>query len=268
MPYPTICQQEEYDNCYPGCSTCELPARTRLIEFRPVVKLIDTGSRGIGLCAYQDIEAGQLIIEYVGEAISKYKFDQRVKKQKGPLIFSAVIEKDDGKKYYLDAEHKANEARFANHSCDSNAELLTVIHQRTYKVFIRAKTNISKFTEITVNYGNIYGSKGMVCNCNTARCSGYFPIKGPQLIASTKVLIKRKVDYFKSEEVLYKNIIIEQKAEIEKLQSLLCSRKRLSVVIQKSDKVACGRKSWAGSPPIIIKGGFVKYKYIYSNNFN
>lgn len=80
-----------------------------------------TLDRGWGLIAMADIEKDDLVIEYVGELINDKERSRRM----------AEKLKNNSKNYYflniepgitIDAELKANNARFMNHSCLPNCQ--------------------------------------------------------------------------------------------------------------------------------------------------
>lgn len=79
-----------------------------------------TKSKGWGLFAKVDISPKKFIIEFMGEVIDNVEFDLRFKRamanKEENYYFFAL-----GQKLYIDAAALGNEARFINHSCDSNS---------------------------------------------------------------------------------------------------------------------------------------------------
>lgn len=74
---------------------------------------------GWGLRLEQDVQAGDFVIEYVGEVIDTATCRKRLLEQEKagtPSFYILSLTADT----YLDARHKANLARFMNHSCDPN----------------------------------------------------------------------------------------------------------------------------------------------------
>jgi SET domain-containing protein len=74
---------------------------------------------GWGLRLEQDVKAGDLVIEYVGEVIDSATCRKRLLEQEKagtPSFYILSLNADT----FLDARHKANLARFINHSCDPN----------------------------------------------------------------------------------------------------------------------------------------------------
>ena len=101
----------------------------------------------------------------------------RIAEYKGPLITTKQAEKEErrGNKYLyeinsrwtIDGTPRGNIARYANHSCNPNAECYDVGH----RAFIRAIRNIKPGEEIVYHYGmdylrNVIGRS----NCRCSRC--------------------------------------------------------------------------------------------------
>ena len=115
---------------------------------------------GLGLFATRPIKKRSRIAEY-----------------KGPLLPTKQAEKAErrGNRYLyeinsrwtIDGSPRRNVARYANHSCNPNAETVDVGH----RVFIRALRNIKPGEEIVYDYGadylnNVIGRS----NCRCSRC--------------------------------------------------------------------------------------------------
>ncbi len=101
----------------------------------------------------------------------------RIAEYKGPLLTTKQAEKleTSGNRYLyeinsrwtIDGSPRSNAARYANHSCNPNAETYDVKH----RVFVRALRNIKPGEEITYDYGidylkNVIGRS----NCKCSRC--------------------------------------------------------------------------------------------------
>ena len=114
---------------------------------------------GDGIRAKSDIKKGAYIIEFVGELISGEEFERKEKKKRDVYVMQA------GRDCYIDPEKKGNIARFTNHSCDPNAfaELRRI--NGMPRIFIRAVKDISKRSEITIDYGSSYRFSKCMCRC-------------------------------------------------------------------------------------------------------
>lgn len=83
------------------------------------VEVRETGNKGFGLFALEDILPDQFIIEYVGEIINMDELNSRYKemvKANSPAYYFIWISKT----LVIDAARKGNDARFINHSCEPN----------------------------------------------------------------------------------------------------------------------------------------------------
>ena len=118
---------------------------------------------GQGLFAAQDIKSGTRIIPYVGERISKDESTRRL--AHGNVYIFTFNEHVD-----IDGKMLKNTARYINHSCDPNCEV--VLTSRT--IWIGALRHITAGEELTYNYG--YEIKDYMehpCTCRAQNCCGY-----------------------------------------------------------------------------------------------
>lgn len=87
------------------------------------IKVVFMGeTKGFGLIADEFISAGTLVLEYVGELITKDEFlrrQSRIKAQPGPKRFYFMSHSNG---LFIDAAKRGNESRFVNHSCSPNCE--------------------------------------------------------------------------------------------------------------------------------------------------
>jgi len=122
-----------------------------------------SGIHGTGLFARVPIAAGERIIEYIGERISKA--ESLVRCEAGnPYVFDLDEEWD------IDGSVDWNVARFANHSCSPNCEVECVDGH----LWMSALRPIAEGEELTYNYGYEYAEyKEHPCACGAANCVGY-----------------------------------------------------------------------------------------------
>ena len=107
------------------------------------------------------------------------KKNSRIAEYKGPLLTTKDANKIEAKgnrylyeinsRWTIDGTPRRNVARYANHSCNPNADTYTV----KLRVFIRALRNIKPGEEIVYDYGidylkNVIGRS----NCRCSRCRG------------------------------------------------------------------------------------------------
>jgi uncharacterized protein len=107
------------------------------------------------------------------------KKNSRIAEYKGPLLTTKDANKIEAKgnrylyeinsRWTIDGAPRSNVARYANHSCNPNADTYNV----KLRVFIRALRNIKPGEEIVYDYGTDY-LKNVIgrANCQCSRCRG------------------------------------------------------------------------------------------------
>jgi SET domain-containing protein len=115
---------------------------------------------GLGLFAIKPIKKRSRIVEYKGRLLSGEKAE-RAEDSSNRYLFEI------NGRWTIDGKSRKNLGRYANHSCNPNAE--PVIVKR--RVFINALRAIKPGEEITYNYGNDY-LKNVIGkpNCKCGRC--------------------------------------------------------------------------------------------------
>lgn len=117
-----------------------------------------------------------MIIEYIGEVINENTLFERLNKEH---FYSVYLGKDKdfyGKKcnFYIDSSLKGNEARFANHSCDPNAEARFVYIGNEKRIGLFAIKHIKEGEEITFDYRlETLSENAIPCLCGSTNCSGF-----------------------------------------------------------------------------------------------
>jgi uncharacterized protein len=118
---------------------------------------------GQGVFAKTSLRAGERVIEYVGEKITKAESARRCERQNW-CIFSLDEEFD------LDGDFAWNPARFVNHSCAPNCEA----EYGEGRISITALRDIQPGGEITFNYGyDLEAYQEHPCRCGAAECVGF-----------------------------------------------------------------------------------------------
>jgi uncharacterized protein len=115
---------------------------------------------GLGLFATRAIAKRSRIAEYKGPLL---RIKQALKAERGGNRYLYEI----NSRWTIDGTARSNIARYANHSCNPNADTIAVKR----RVFIIALRNIKPGEEITYDYGwdylkNVIG----LSNCNCGRC--------------------------------------------------------------------------------------------------
>jgi SET domain-containing protein len=125
--------------------------------------------------AARDIAAGERIIEYVGRRITHDDADAQVCEDDSARrhhTFLFAVDDD----IVIDARHEGNEARYINHSCDPNCEVL--IARR--RVFIHAGRDIAEGEELAYDYWYTTDERYTIddlrriypCRCGSPKCRG------------------------------------------------------------------------------------------------
>lgn len=127
----------------------------------------ETEKKGRGCYAAKDIPKGTQIIEYKGKIISKAVSEKiEVKhKAKGELWIFTLNDA-----YDIDASRQGNEARFINHSCETNCE---AVNYDDEEVWIEATRDIKKGDELSYNYGFDEPDAYFPCFCGSKNCRGW-----------------------------------------------------------------------------------------------
>jgi SET domain-containing protein len=115
---------------------------------------------GLGLFATRPIKKKSRIAEYKGPLLSLKK-STKLERSGNRYLYEV------NSRWTIDGSARSNIARYANHSCNPNAETYDVKH----RVFIRALRNIKPGEEIVYNYGIDY-LKSVIgrSNCKCSRC--------------------------------------------------------------------------------------------------
>jgi len=129
---------------------------------------------GQGVFAKKTIPKGTRIFEYTGERVLK----SNLSKDLADGLTSLVYVMNLNETYAVDGERAGNDARFINHSCDPNCEVLYFYNTP----YIYAIKEIQEGDELSFDYK--YGSEADVevtdeqkrewfpCNCGAENCRG------------------------------------------------------------------------------------------------
>jgi len=128
-----------------------------ILEFRP------SPIHGLGTFATAPIRSGLLLIEYIGEKITKTESVRRCE-EGNPFIFELDEDWD------IDGGVGWNPARFVNHSCAPNCAAEYIEGQ----IWIVARREIAPGEELTFNYGYDWEDyREHPCRCGAPECVGY-----------------------------------------------------------------------------------------------
>lgn len=125
-----------------------------------------------GLFALETIEANEMVIEYVGQAIRQMVADHRERVYERMGIGSSYLFRvdEDG---IIDATKRGNMARFINHSCSPNCYANIISVENSSKIVIYSKRTIEMGDEITYDYKFPIEDEKVACLCTAPNCRGY-----------------------------------------------------------------------------------------------
>ncbi|MDX2109520.1 MAG: SET domain-containing protein-lysine N-methyltransferase [Verrucomicrobiota bacterium] len=139
----------------------------------PAWVIAESAIHGRGLFASRAIAAGERIVDYRGEKITKAESARRATTQaaiaheKGIGVVYTVSLDDE---YDLDGSALDNPARYANHACSPNCEL----HYTSGTLWLIAVHDIAAGAELTFDYSyDLRDYFAHPCRCGTAGCAGY-----------------------------------------------------------------------------------------------
>ncbi|CDF33129.1 unnamed protein product [Chondrus crispus] len=142
-----------------------------LKQRRQPVKYRKSIIHGMGLFALAPIEAGEFVIEYIGEIIRGSVANLRQEKYtRRGMGDSYLFRLSNG--MVLDATHKGCIARFINHSCDPNITAKIISIDGEDKIVFYSKRNIKKGEELTYDYKFDFEAEDLKipCLCKAYNC--------------------------------------------------------------------------------------------------
>ncbi|MDO8319645.1 MAG: SET domain-containing protein-lysine N-methyltransferase [Rhodoferax sp.] len=145
----------------------KVPTHPRRIQVRR------SGIHGKGVYAVQDIAAGDMLIEYLGEIITWKEAQARHPHDPQNPNHTFYFHIDESR--VIDALYGGNSSRWINHACDPNCEA----DEQDGRIFIKALRDIAAGEELNYDYGLIieerYTKKLKAeypCWCGAATCRG------------------------------------------------------------------------------------------------
>ncbi|MCO5603188.1 hypothetical protein L7F22_057335 [Adiantum nelumboides] len=124
-----------------------------------------------GVFAVEPIEAGDFVVEYVGELVRPRIADLRERLYEKLGIGSSYLFRIDNETV-VDATKRGGLARFINHSCDPNCCTKIITVEGLKKIFIYSKKHIGAGEELTYDYKFPREEQKIPCNCGSSKCRG------------------------------------------------------------------------------------------------
>ncbi|KAL7751133.1 hypothetical protein RI367_003337 [Sorochytrium milnesiophthora] len=142
-------------------------------EWAPALEVFKTANRGNGLFTFAPIRRGELVVEYLGDIISRDTCLERMETPRYAASKNFYFLHYHGTEV-IDGTQRGCLARFANHSCEPNCHIEKWYFDGEYHVGIFASRNIEPEEEITYDYNFSNFSKGdsalQRCLCGSKRC--------------------------------------------------------------------------------------------------
>ncbi|KAF9286180.1 histone methyltransferase set2 [Mortierella antarctica] len=137
------------------------------------VDVVRTEKKGFGLRAMHNIEAGEFVMEYLGEVLPHASFIKRTREYSVAGVehfYFMSLQADE----VIDATKKGCLARFINHSCNPNCHLEKWVVGPKLRIGIFSIKRINAGDELTFDYQfERYGVEAQKCYCGEANCTGF-----------------------------------------------------------------------------------------------
>lgn len=155
--------------CTPGCCPYEANCGNALGESSSVFLARNVCTRQLAVVAAEDIEAGEVLGEYLGELEHVSVNPRGRPRNEGyRLVMTQRPERPSHPiRVAINAESMGGLMRFVNHSCAPVAQFVEVSNGRRTTVVVATTEYIREGEEITVDYGT---DLWFVCRCGLATC--------------------------------------------------------------------------------------------------
>ncbi|KAF2859781.1 SET domain-containing protein [Piedraia hortae CBS 480.64] len=207
---PCRCKDDDELDCGESCETrcMQYECTEKLCSFTPAkcgnrpfaelarrrkekdlgIELIQTVDRGYGVRAQRAFEPKEIVLEYTGELITE---EENVKRYKDKHCAYSM---DLVGGLVIDATERGGEARFLNHSCEPNCEILKiVVHEKPRIGVSVGKNGVSAGEELTIDYNlDAYNGPSQQCHCGTPSCRGWLVKKTNRAESEKPANIKEK----------------------------------------------------------------------------
>lgn len=169
--------------CNPEECPCGKECQNKRMQNQKYASVVrfKTKCKGFGLKAKEDIKKNTLILEYIGEVVHKSEFEERMRTLYKNDCHHYGLKID--KKLVIDSFRKGNDARYVNHSCQSNSEMQLWIVNGLKCAGLFASCDIKNGDEITYDYKFTPFSANMnqECHCESQMCRGSINIKSHKI---------------------------------------------------------------------------------------
>jgi len=119
----------------------------------------------------EDIDQGEMVIEYVGEMVRQKVADHREKRYEAQGMGASYMFRLDNDTV-IDATQKGGLARFMNHACDPTCTAKVITLDGEKKIVIYSAKDIKVGDEITYDYKFPIEEDKIPCLCGGPSCKG------------------------------------------------------------------------------------------------
>uniref|UniRef100_A0AC35U9Y5 SET domain-containing protein n=1 Tax=Rhabditophanes sp. KR3021 TaxID=114890 RepID=A0AC35U9Y5_9BILA len=146
-----------------------------------------TPETGFGLATGHVLKKNTIFTEYVGqiEKMTSEKIgvdsDNTYRFELDHAYQHYEVTKKRPVKFMMNAKYHGNISRFANHSCNSNLQIVSsfggIMQHNFHKIFFAAKKDIEAYEELTITYfiEPADPKKCCLCHCKEQNCIKYLP---------------------------------------------------------------------------------------------
>ena len=159
----------------PAASTPKAAPAAPAIPAGRRVQTRRSGVHGKGVFAVQDIAAGEVIMEYVGEIVSWQEAQDRHPHDPNDPNHTFYSHIDEDR--VIDAKFGGNSSRWINHSCDPNCEAVED-YDETGRMVLRFQTLVAVdageelFIDYSLTADEASSPADYLCYCGTESCRG------------------------------------------------------------------------------------------------
>lgn len=141
--------------------------------YASAIEVVQTEKKGCGLFSARSYNHGSLIVEYTGEVIDLDEVEHRLNTIYMDADNYYFLGLEDN--FVIDAGQKGSVARFANHSCEPNAEMQKWYVDNEPRIGLFAKRPIQGGEEITYDYNFEWfeNAEPQKCYCGSKYCRGF-----------------------------------------------------------------------------------------------
>ncbi|KAK0425273.1 hypothetical protein QR680_009117 [Steinernema hermaphroditum] len=207
--------RERRIECTPSnCTLHNVCLNRRIYNNQTITDLVKSTKADESMCLRTgvDIHRGEYVCEYVGEVVSRARFEARFASEYGSWRhhYAMALTPD----FVVDAYRRGNISRFINHSCKPNCVTQTWLVNGIHRLGIFAAHEIQAGEELTIDYAGVHVSPlnpPQKCLCGTKTCRGFIvpppgDLQDPES-SSTKALSPKQRKLVNSKQLfLFRNL--------------------------------------------------------------